>query len=167
MQAAPFAKLANPDLGRVPIQYREVGQSSTPRAFRAEITATNIVVDCRMLGANKHRLYYPQLVSTSQGSHMPHPCPPLFIHPSVSPHHITQVPCSFSGGVVVGVNDFRASGGGWARLVFKNVNGAPLERVEIAQVREPGSLRDKPSTLAGTQLPLFFTLASIVCSALC
>lgn len=68
LQAAPFAKLASPDLGRIKIEYREV-------------------------------------------------------------------PCAFEGGVIAHVDSYRSSGGGWVRMSFKNVNGAPLEKVEIAKVR--------------------------------
>jgi hypothetical protein len=67
LQAAPFAKLASPDLGRIKIEYREV-------------------------------------------------------------------PCTFEGGVIAHVDSYRSSGGGWVRMSFKNVNGAPLEKVEIAKV---------------------------------
>jgi len=66
LQAAPFAKLASPDLGRIKIEYREV-------------------------------------------------------------------PCAFEGGVIAHVDSYRSSGGGWVRMSFKNVNGAPLEKVEIAK----------------------------------
>jgi hypothetical protein len=48
--------------------------------------------------------------------------------------HASQVPCAFAGGVVTRVDSYRASGGGWVRLVFKNVNGVPLEKVELAKV---------------------------------
>jgi expansin (peptidoglycan-binding protein) len=44
-----------------------------------------------------------------------------------------EVPCAFAGGVVTRVDSYRASGGGWVRLVFKNVNGVPLEKVELAK----------------------------------
>jgi hypothetical protein len=37
--------------------------------------------------------------------------------------------------VVTRVDTYRSSGGGWVRLVFKNVNGTPLEKVEISKVR--------------------------------
>lgn len=66
LQATPFSKLANMDLGRIKIEYREV-------------------------------------------------------------------PCSNKGGVVTRVDSYRSSGGGWVRLVFKNVNGTPLEKVEISK----------------------------------
>lgn len=49
-----------------------------------------------------------------------------------------QVPCSFAGGVVVKVDRFRPSAGGWVRLLFKNVNGAPVNKVEFSKV---GALR--------------------------
>jgi hypothetical protein len=48
----------------------------------------------------------------------------------------SQVPCSNKGGVVTRVDSYRSSGGGWVRLVFKNVNGTPLEKVEISKVRQ-------------------------------
>jgi hypothetical protein len=44
------------------------------------------------------------------------------------------VPCRFNGGVVVGVDRFRTTMGGWVRLVFKNVNGPPLAKVEFSKV---------------------------------
>jgi hypothetical protein len=56
----------------------------------------------------------------------------LLIHPLLL---LLQVPCAFSGGVTVRVDEIRASDGGWVRLVFKNVNGGPLEKVEITKVR--------------------------------
>lgn len=49
-------------------------------------------------------------------------------------HSAVQVPCAFTGGVITRVDSYRASGGGWVRLVFKNVNGSPLEKVELAKV---------------------------------
>jgi len=36
--------------------------------------------------------------------------------------------------VTVGVDSYRPTDGGWVRLVFKNVNGAPLDKVEVAKV---------------------------------
>lgn len=48
---------------------------------------------------------------------------------------VLQVPCSFPGNVIVRVDSFRASGGGWVRLLFKNINGALLDKVELAKVR--------------------------------
>jgi len=50
-----------------------------------------------------------------------------------------QVPCSFAGGVVVKVDRFRPSAGGWVRLLFKNVNGAPVNKVELSKVSAPGT----------------------------
>lgn len=47
---------------------------------------------------------------------------------------VRQVPCKFNGGVVVNVDRFRTTMGGWVRLVFKNVNGSPLARVELTHV---------------------------------
>jgi hypothetical protein len=47
-----------------------------------------------------------------------------------------QVPCRFNGGVVVHVDRFRASAGGWVRMLFKNVNGSPLTKVEFSKVSE-------------------------------
>lgn len=47
----------------------------------------------------------------------------------------SQVPCRFNGGVVVGVDRFRTTMGGWVRLVFKNVNGPPVDKVEFSKVR--------------------------------
>jgi len=44
-----------------------------------------------------------------------------------------EVPCTNTGGVVVRIDSFRESGGGWVRLVVKNVNGAPLETVELSK----------------------------------
>jgi len=44
-----------------------------------------------------------------------------------------EVPCAFTGGVVTRVDSFRASGGGWVRLLFKNVNGAPVSKVELSK----------------------------------
>jgi len=44
-----------------------------------------------------------------------------------------EVPCAFAGGVTTRVDSYRASGGGWVRLTFKNVNGGPLEKVELAK----------------------------------
>jgi hypothetical protein len=41
------------------------------------------------------------------------------------------VPCKFSGGVVVGVDGYRAAGGGWVRMAFKNVNGPALAKAEL------------------------------------
>jgi hypothetical protein len=51
---------------------------------------------------------------------------------------LLQVPCAFAGGVTTRVDSYRASGGGWVRLTFKNVNGGPLEKVELAKVRTSG-----------------------------
>jgi hypothetical protein len=45
------------------------------------------------------------------------------------------VPCRFNGGVVVNVDRFRTGMGGWVRLLFKNVNGSPISRVEFSRVR--------------------------------
>jgi hypothetical protein len=45
-----------------------------------------------------------------------------------------QIPCRFNGGVVVNVDRFRTSMGGWVRLLFKNVNGSPISRVEFSKV---------------------------------
>jgi len=44
-----------------------------------------------------------------------------------------EVPCAFPGNVVMRVDSYRASGGGWVRLLFKNINGAPLDKVELAK----------------------------------
>jgi hypothetical protein len=41
------------------------------------------------------------------------------------------VPCKFSGGVVVGVDSYRAAGGGWVRMAFRNVNGPALAKAEL------------------------------------
>lgn len=43
-----------------------------------------------------------------------------------------QVPCKFDGGIVVRTDAFRPSGGGWARLLFRNVNGPSLTKAEVA-----------------------------------
>lgn len=48
---------------------------------------------------------------------------------------VLQVPCSFPGNVIINVDSYRASGGGWVRLLFKNINGSPLDKVELAKVR--------------------------------
>lgn len=53
-------------------------------------------------------------------------CLLLLLHP--------QVPCSFDGGVTARVDEIRTSDGGWVRLVFKTVNGAPLDKVELSKV---------------------------------
>jgi hypothetical protein len=50
-----------------------------------------------------------------------------------------QVPCKFNGGVVVDVDRFRTSMGGWVRLLFKNVNGSPLSKVELSHVSDLNS----------------------------
>lgn len=36
---------------------------------------------------------------------------------------------------MVGVDRFRTTMGGWVRLVFKNVNGPPIAKVEFSKVR--------------------------------
>jgi hypothetical protein len=36
----------------------------------------------------------------------------------------------------VRVDDVRTTAGGWVRLVFKTVNGDPLQKVEISKVSE-------------------------------
>ena len=46
-----------------------------------------------------------------------------------------QVPCAFTGGVKVRIDNFRTSGGGWVRMLFKNVNGSPVDKAELAKVR--------------------------------
>lgn len=48
-----------------------------------------------------------------------------------------QVPCAAKGGVVTKVAAYRATGGGWVRLVFNNINGSPLQKVELSKV-SPG-----------------------------
>ena len=53
---------------------------------------------------------------------------------------------------MVGVDSFRASGGGWVRLVFKNINGAPLDKVEIAKVRA-GQLNHSCSAVMALNIP--------------
>lgn len=94
------------------------------------------LLDSLQLLANMSRcsqqLTWASTNSYSQGS-VPHcRCPCLM---SVLIHLLQQVPCSFSGGVTVKVDQFRASDGGWVRLVFNTVNGGPLEKVELTKVR--------------------------------
>lgn len=74
---------------------------------------------------------------------------------------LLQVPCRFNGGVVVGVDRFRASMGGWVRLLFKNVNGPPLAGVQFSKVRklEPQHL---PNIANGQHCGWWPTLAAIV-----
>ena len=65
-----------------------------------------------------------------------------------------QVPCKFNGGVVVNVDRFRTSMGGWVRLLFKNVNGSPLSGVELTAVsglNYSGFLKAEACQLVGQQ----------------
>lgn len=46
-----------------------------------------------------------------------------------------QVPCPFAGNIVVRVNNYRATAGGWLRLALRNVAGnADISSVEVARV---------------------------------
>jgi hypothetical protein len=46
-----------------------------------------------------------------------------------------QVPCPYSGNIVVRVNNYRSSAGGWLRLALRNVAGmADISSVHLARV---------------------------------
>jgi hypothetical protein len=46
-----------------------------------------------------------------------------------------QVPCSASGNIVVRVNNYRSTAGGWLRLALRNVAGmADVSSVQLARV---------------------------------
>jgi hypothetical protein len=47
---------------------------------------------------------------------------------------------------VVDVDRFRTSMGGWVRLLFKNVNGSPLSKVELAHVSNAMQCSPKKQT---------------------
>jgi hypothetical protein len=45
------------------------------------------------------------------------------------------VPCPFSGNIVLRVNNYRSTAGGWLRLALRNVAGtADISSVQLARV---------------------------------
>jgi hypothetical protein len=48
---------------------------------------------------------------------------------------VLQVACPFSGNIVVRVNNYRSTAGGWLRLALRNVAGmADVSSVQLARV---------------------------------
>jgi hypothetical protein len=48
---------------------------------------------------------------------------------------MTQVPCSFNGTMIVNVDQYRPTGGGWLRLSIRNVaGGGSVTGVQLGKV---------------------------------
>jgi hypothetical protein len=59
-----------------------------------------------------------------------------------------QVACPFSGNIVVRVNNYRSTAGGWLRLALRNVAGmADVSSVQLARVGVTDLLCNKFSSL--------------------